>query len=218
MDEQSLQQLAAQLRKPTGDEGIKTGDWMNRGNETINLDTLKTLQAKEGDTILEIGMGNGFFVKEIVQKNNSVKYTGCDFSEIMIAQAEKINSKFINSGQVKFVLSNVASLPFANASFNKIFTINTIYFWEDAAIVLAEIKRVLQPKGKFIVALRPKWQMVHYPFTKYGFTLFSKEEVTALLTQNGFSIINIIENKEPDFEKKGEAMKVENLIIEAEKV
>jgi len=214
MDEQSLQQLAAQLRKPTGEAGIKTGEWMNRGNETINLDTLKILQAEEGDYILEIGMGNGFFVKEIVQKHNNIKYTGCDFSEAMIAEAEKINAEFVMEGKAKFVLSDIVSMPFSDASFNKIFTVNTIYFWEDAKKNLSEIKRVLQPKGKFIVTLRPKRQMQHYPFIKYGFTLFSKEEVIELLKQNGFTVIHAIENDEPDFEQKGEVMKVENLIIE----
>ncbi|MEI9958227.1 MAG: class I SAM-dependent methyltransferase [Ferruginibacter sp.] len=215
MDEQALQQLAAQLRKPTGEAGIKTGEWMNRGNEAINLDTFKILNAEDGDTILEIGMGNGFFVKEIIQKHNSIKYTGCDFSEAMIAEAEKINTEFVTKGRANFVLSDIASLPFADASFNKIFTINTIYFWEDAKKILSEIKRVLQPKGKFIVALRPKRQMQHYPFIKYGFSLFSKEEVMELLTQNGFTTIQTIENNEPDFEQKGEVMKVQNLIIEA---
>jgi ubiquinone/menaquinone biosynthesis C-methylase UbiE len=215
MDEQSLQQLAAQLRRPTGKEGINTGDWMNKGNVQMNLNTLQIVDAVANDAILEIGMGNGFFVHQIVEKHSSIKYTGADFSEVMVAEAQRINAEWINKGQATFILSDAIALPFSNSSFNKIFTINTIYFWEDAVKILAELKRVLLPKGKLIIALRPKRLMQNYPFTKYGFTMFSKEEVVQLLTQNGFIVMQAIENPEPDFDVNDEIIKMENLIIGA---
>jgi ubiquinone/menaquinone biosynthesis C-methylase UbiE len=217
MDEQSLQQLAAQLRRPTGQEGINTGDWMNRGNTQMNMDTLQIVDAVANDAILEIGMGNGFFVYKIAENHSSVKYTGADFSEVMVAEAQRINAEWINKGQATFILSDAIALPFSNSSFNKIFTINTIYFWEVAVKILAELKRVLLPKGKLIIALRPKRLMQNYPFTKYGFAMFSKEEVVQLLTQNGFTVTQSLENQEPDFDLKGETIKMENLIVEAVK-
>jgi ubiquinone/menaquinone biosynthesis C-methylase UbiE len=217
MDETSYQQLAAQLRHPTGEAGIQTGEWMNRGNTQINLDTIAILNATAGDNILEIGMGNGFFVQHILQKDGSIQYTGADFSDVMIKEAERINAAWIDKGSATFILSDVASLPFADISFNKIFTINTIYFWDDATKILSEIKRVLQQKGKLIITLRPKRQMKNYPFTKYGFNMFSKEEAEQLLTQNGFTLLQSIEIQEPDFELNGELVKMESLIIEAVK-
>jgi ubiquinone/menaquinone biosynthesis C-methylase UbiE len=215
MDEQSLQQLAAQLRRPDGDAGIQTGDWMNRGNIQMNLDTIEALDASAGDNILEIGMGNGFFVNKIVQKHTSIKYTGADFSEVMIAEANRINAAWINSEQVNFALTDVAAMPFKNESFNKIFTINTIYFWEDAATILTELKRVLQPNGKLLITLRPKRQMINYPFTKYGFHMYSKEEVEQLLIENGFSILKSVEIQEPDFELNGAMVKMESIVVTA---
>ena len=121
MDETSYQQLAAQLRQPHGEAGIQTGEWMNRGNVHINMDTLKILGAGAGDKILEIGMGNGFFVHHIVEKDTSIQYTGVDFSEVMIKEAERINAAWINKGQVRFILADTAALPFTDNSFNKIF-------------------------------------------------------------------------------------------------
>ena len=217
MDDQSLKQLAAQLRQPTGQAGIQAGEWMNKGNVHINFDTLEILNAAANDNILEIGMGNGFFVQNILQKNESIKYTGADFSDVMVTEAKRINEAWIKNGQAKFVLTNVTDLSFEDAFFNKIFTINTIYFWDDAIKVLAELKRVLLPKGKLIITLRPKRLMNNYPFTKYGFTMFNKEEVTQLLTQNGFTILQAIEKQEPDFDLNGEIVKMESLIIEAVK-
>jgi hypothetical protein len=57
-----------------------------------------------------------------------------------------------------------------------------------------------------------------YAFTKYGFNLFSKEDVVKLLSDNSFSVIDAIENLEPDFDMHGEIMKMENVIVVAIKI
>lgn len=215
MEEALAQQMAAQLRQPSGQAGVQTGEWMNRGNVHMNIATLEMVNAAANDTILEIGMGNGFFVKDILQKDASIKYTGCDFSEVMVSEAEKLNAEWISKGQAKFICTDVAELPFNDGSFNKIFTVNTIYFWEDATAILAELKRVLKKDGALIISLRPKHLMQNYPFTKYGFTLFSKADVVQLLRANGFTIVQAIEKQEPDFELNGEIIKMECLLIAA---
>jgi ubiquinone/menaquinone biosynthesis C-methylase UbiE len=133
----------------------------------------------------------------------------------MIAEAERINEAWIRNGQARFVLADMKTMPFDDTVFNKVFTINTIYFWEDAADVLNEIKRVLHATGKFILTLRPKHLMEKYPFTQYGFNMFSKEDVSELLNQNGFTVIEMQEKKEPDFELNGEMIAIESLIVVA---
>lgn len=218
MTTEELQSTAAQLRQPSGEEGIKTADWMNKGNLYFNMDTLKVVDATVNDNILEIGMGNGFFVKDILNIHPSIHYTGCDFSELMVEESEKINTEWIEKKQANFIEADAASLPFENSSFNKIFTINTIYFWENPHKVLSEINRVLQENGKFIIGIRPKHQMEKYPFTQFGFQLYSKETLSEILSQNGFKILEIIENKEPDFENNGLVFKMENVIAVCEKI
>ena len=213
MNEQELQQIAAQLRQPHGEDGLKTAEWMNKGNLNIHRNALSILNAKAGDNILEIGMGNGFHVKSILSIHPNIQYTGCDFSELMVEESKKLNADWISRGKANFIFSDATSLPFANNSFNKIFTINTIYFWEDKIAVLSEIKRVLQPKGELIIAFRPKHFTEKYPFIKYGFNQFSLDDVVKLLSENGFEIVKKIENPEPDVEMNGEIMKMENVIV-----
>lgn len=215
MDETLAQQMAAQLRRPSGEAGVQTGEWMNRGNVHMNITALEMVNAAANDTILEIGMGNGFFVKDILQKDPSVKYTGCDFSDVMVTEAERLNAAWISNGQAKFICADVSNMPFDDGSFNKIFTVNTIYFWEDAIAILAELKRVLKKDGTLIISLRPKHLMQNYPFTKYGFTLFAKADVVQLLEANGFTIVQAVEKPEPDFELNGEIIKMECLVIAA---
>ncbi len=217
MSEEELQHMAAQLRQPAGEAGIKIGEWMNSGNLQMNQDTLKVLNPQNGEHILEIGMGNGFFVKEILQNKALTRYSGCDLSEEMVLQAKKLNQNFVDSEQAQFIQGNAAQLPFAENSFDKIFTVNTIYFWDNEKAVLDELKRVLKPGGSLLIALRPKHQMQQYPFIKYGFNIFSKEDLSALLTENGWKLLELYENKENNLELNGLTIRMENLIAVATK-
>lgn len=217
MDEETLKAIADQLRQPTGEYAIQVGEKMNEGNLHINLNTFEAIELAAGDNILEIGMGNGFFVKNILSTDNTLRYTGCDFSEIMVDEACKKNEIFIASGQAQFYLADAKDLPFEKETFDKVFSINTIYFWENPQIVLAEIWRVLKPKGQVTISLRPKSIMEHYPFVKYGFKMFAKEDLKELISKNNFTVIDIIEKEEPEIELNGELTKTATLLIRAEK-
>src|SRR5688500_4778285 len=140
MNEEQLKPVASQLRQPQGEEGIQVGEKMNEGNAFLNLAAIKQLKLQPNVSVLEIGMGNGFLVKDILSGNPSAKYIGCDFSELMVEQARKLNKTFINNGKAQFVLAEADNLPFAPESFDKVFTVNTLYFWNDPAAILTQIR------------------------------------------------------------------------------
>ncbi len=217
MEEDKLKAFAQQLRKPEGDFGREVGQKMNQGNRYINQYTIEALAAAPGDAILELGMGNGFFVKDILGQDTTITYSGCDFSEEMVEESKKINQSFIAEGRASFVIGNAEALPFRDEHFTKAFTINTIYFWEHQEKVLAEFRRVLKPKGRLFIGVRPKRNLEQMPFTKYGFNMFAKEELAALLTANGFKVVDTLEITEPEHEINGKKMIVETLIVCAEK-
>ena len=207
--------LAGQLRQPEGSLGIKIGENMNKGNRLMNLETIKQLEVSDNEHILEIGMGNGFFVNEIVGAAKNVNYTGCDFSQTMINEAKELNSSLVANAE--FVLSDAHHLPFGDNVFDKVFTVNTIYFWENPREILNEISRVLKPDGIFIVTLRPKYVMDQLPVVEHGFTTFTKENVLHLLADNNFETISDSESE--DIEIKFDERSVKNafLIIKARK-
>ncbi|WP_337042682.1 class I SAM-dependent methyltransferase [Emticicia sp. 17c] len=218
MQEAALKELASQLRHPHGQQASRVGTRMNRGNEQINLCTIKALCSEAHDTILEIGMGNGFFVKNVVSAAPFISYHGCDFSEEMVAEAIRINQLLIKKGKASFHLAEATQLPFVNLTFNKVFTVNTVYFWDNPSLVLTEINRVLKPHGQLLIALRPKAILKHYPFTSYGFRIFTETELCNLLSKQGFKVVNTIKHKEHPQEMNGETIAVASLIIVAEKL
>lgn len=206
-----VQAIAAQLRKPVGDLGKEVGVRMNEGNLYINQYTIAALEVKSRQQILEIGMGNGFFVKDILSSAPSVKYTGCDFSETMVAEARALNMRFIQKRQAEFIVAASDELPLFDALFDTAFTVNTLYFWEHPEKELVEIRRVLKPGGKLFIAIRPASVMQALPFVQYGFRLYEKKDVELLLKKNGFGKIHVIERPEP-------SGKMETLIVRAEKI
>jgi ubiquinone/menaquinone biosynthesis C-methylase UbiE len=191
-----LQLLAQNLRKPEGEFGVEVGVMMNEGNAALNMHTRIQLDPSEGDNILEIGMGNGKFVNDILAFHPSIKYTGIDYSDLMVAESEKANASSIEQGRAKFIVGNADHLPFDDNTFTKIFTVNTIYFWDDHTAALAEIRRVLIPNGWLHIAVYSKPFMQGMPFTKYNFRLFENEEIQIMLNKDGFRFDRLTEHRE----------------------
>lgn len=218
MDNEKIREMASQLRKPEGEYAKEVGEVMNQGNLLMNNKTIELLAIKPNETVLEIGMGNGFFVKNIVSIDSSIKYIGCDFSESMVQESINHNEEFVVKGQAEFRVANINKLPQKTASIDKVFTVNTLYFWDDISLGFSEIKRVLKHKGQLILSIRPKSVMDDFPITKYGFTTFSKEDAVELLTQNGFEVNKIVEEEEADLDFFGEKLKNGFLVFKTTKL
>ena len=215
--EEELKVIAANLRQPSGEPGIAIGEAMNEGNGPMNLHTLAVLNPQANDRILEIGMGNGHFVRNILLLDPSIRYIGCDFSETMVAESQQRNQQFLEDGRAQFHLANASKLPLDDASVNKIFTINTVYFWDEPEAILTELHRVLSDDGQLIISFRPPEIMAQYPVTQWGFTPRSRSEVQTLLADNKFTPTNATEVSEPDQEAWGRTFERKSIMVVAQK-
>lgn len=207
-----LMELAGQLRCPSGERGIVIAQNMDFTNANIISRAIESLNINNNERILEIGPGNAAHVWKVLEKASGVNYQGIDISETMIAEAEKLNEGVAN---VFFRLTDGKSIPFEEERFDKIFTTNTIYFWEDPDGYIQEIKRVLKPEGLLSIGFIPKRIMEHIPFSKHGFTLYQEETVRELLQQNGLKITSEISEKEIITGAHGEDIEREFVITTA---
>lgn len=215
MDEITLKLIALQLRKPEGEMGLQVAEKMNSSNALMNQWSIEQLQVSPMDNILEIGMGNGLFARDILVNDPSVRYSGCDYSETMVIEACALNKQYIENGQARFIHATADKLPFGNHTFDKVFTVNTIYFWSRPAEELEEIHRVLKPGGLLIIAIRPASVMKKYPFVPYGFRLYEESDIRILLMENKFRVTEVLEKEEPEQEIGGESIQAATLIISA---
>jgi len=217
MDENALKQFAQQLRKPEGEMGKKVGEQMNSSNEIMNRAALKEINAQANDVILEIGMGNGFFVKDILSIDASIHYVGCDYSELMVQEAKTLNTSWIQNKQAQFIQTSADTLPFEDHHFNKAFTVNTIYFWSDPNKELTELRRVLKKGGVFVLTVRSEESMKNIPVTQFNFTLYSQKKLQNLLEHSGFKVTELVIVSEPERELfNGHKVKLESWVFTTE--
>lgn len=213
LTETELQELAKQLRCPDGENGIKVGEMMNFTNSNIIVKSIESLDLQNNDTVLEIGPGNGSHVKDIITAKE-IEYHGIDISETMVTEAQKLTAKLNN---VFFHLSDSNQIDFDADTFDKIFTTNTIYFWQYPAAYTNEIKRVLKPGGILSIGFIPKSTMEKIPFAKFGFVLYDIETVSRLLESSGLSVLSAVTEKEFVTSNSGEQIEREFVILSAKK-
>lgn len=187
--EEYLKEIARQLSCPDGERGIKAGQLMNINNIGMTYSAIEALKLAAEDVILEIGHGNGGHISYLLQKAPELKYFGIDISETIITEAKRINEPFIKANKVYFKLSDGESIPSEDKTFDKIVTVNTIYFWKNPGQFLKEIKRVLKADGLFVLCFADKTFMQSLPFTQYGFELYDKEKASRLLIESGFELV-----------------------------
>ena len=167
--------LAAQLCQLSGLFGkFMMADFLRKHNEEMNQFAVEQLDIKATDKALDIGFGGGVTIEEMLRKIDTGKIYGIEFSQVMVEQAKQKFKAEIESDKVSVEFGDVKQLPFAESTFDKICTVNTIYFWDEPLTNLKEIKRVLKSDGKLVVGIRSADKMKELPVTQYNFRLYEE--------------------------------------------
>jgi ubiquinone/menaquinone biosynthesis C-methylase UbiE len=103
----------------------------------------------DGKDVLEAGCGMATDGLQFAR--SGATYTGCDFSEDALALAGKRFALEQVSG--RFVRGSVTELPFADESFDLVYSHGVIHHVPDTERAVREIRRVLRPGGVALVML-----------------------------------------------------------------
>jgi len=185
--------IAAQARKPTGWLGkfILTAAF-DHGNAHLNDFIFENLKLGPADQVLEIGFGSGQLFKKIMKVVTHATVHGVDFSIDMVS---RLNKQLARQKGFELKLGEISTLPYAENTFNKICSANTLYFWPKPLEDAKQILRVLKPGGFLVLGFRVKEQMDKISFIKHGFKTYSQEEVQKLLFEAGFKSVEILYQK-----------------------
>ena len=182
--------IASQLRKPNGFVGrLFISRILNWANAEMNNVTLLSLDLKDSDRVLEVGFGGGALLTEMARFNSKVTLCGADFSQDMVMLGKKKMHRLISEGRLQLDCAHVENLPYETGTFTKICSVNSIYFWEDCAVVIRELKRVLKQNGALVVTFGDKASMSKQQVTRYGFNLYTSVDVQRVMEAEGFSDI-----------------------------
>jgi ubiquinone/menaquinone biosynthesis C-methylase UbiE len=118
----------------------------------------------------------------------------------MVAAAKRRNAAGVRAGKVDLRYGEVTHLPFADNFFDKIFSINSIYFWTKPLDALHEIRRVLKPGGTLILTFLPTERWENAPAATETFKPYSTAELSELLARTEF--VNVRVEADPNLENR----------------
>jgi ubiquinone/menaquinone biosynthesis C-methylase UbiE len=106
---------------------------------------LELLAPCPGEHILDVGCGTGIFTGDVLAAG--VQVTGLDLSIPMLQRAVG------RLGQDSFSAlgADMRALPFADNSFDRVFSMTAIEFLADARLGVAELHRVVRPGGSVVL-------------------------------------------------------------------
>lgn len=201
---EELKELASQLGMPSGAKGLEVAQLMNKSNINMTLHAIARLLVSEGNKILELGHGNCKHLKYLLELTTLATYHGLEVSELMHQEAQRINQYYIERKQAYFQLYDGLNLPFSNNYFDRIFTVNTIYFWQNPAYLINELYRVTKPEGILNITFVQKKSMGQLPFVQFGFNLYTSQDILSL-ARNSTYIVNSVETQQEQvMSKSGE--------------
>lgn len=109
---------------------------------------VKELNIQSGDQVLEVGSGLGLLGKQIKKRVGAhIDYVGLDLMFKPLTE---------NKGTILPIQANILSLPFRDASFDKLISTDVLEHIPDAQKAVQELYRVLKPGGRaFLVIADP---------------------------------------------------------------
>lgn len=112
--------------------------------------------------VLEIGTGKGRFLVQLARKVSRVVTVDPDAAEQRFARMNAAHAGL--SRRIRFVVADGADLPFADASFDAVVSLNALHHIRNLDGVLDEILRVVKPTGTIVLA----------DFDARGFRIFNR--------------------------------------------
>lgn len=142
---------------------------------------LERLCIAEGETVLEIGFGTGHCLKRIAESvGGAGKACGIDISPGMLGVTKKRLEKAGLMDRAELYRGDAVEMPYDDHKFDAVFMSFALELFDTTEIpmVLAEIKRVLKPKGRLGVVSMSKedegfillrlYEWAHKKFPEYA--------------------------------------------------
>jgi len=147
-------------------------------------------------SILDIGCASGWFLNQILLKNNNIqKAIGVDLYNPAIIFGKK------KYKHIKFINADIHKIPLKPNSIDLILCCEVLEHVSDPRKVLSEMKRIVRKKGNAIIEMDTGNLIFHLVWWiwKKGkgrvwnnshIQVFNKEKLTKMIKQAGFKIIN----------------------------
>ncbi|XP_047447349.1 uncharacterized methyltransferase YdaC [Mugil cephalus] len=151
------ERLGKQLGRPTRSvAGWLVSKMLTARNQVLEENAVQLCGIQPGDTVLELGHGPGLGLQSAARllTGPTGRLIGVDYSEYMHQMAKERVKELIASGKVTLHHCDVAAMPLADSTVDKVFHCNCYYFWPDLGKGAREIHRVMKPGALMVTTLR----------------------------------------------------------------
>ena len=128
------------------------GEEMENHHRPITDPMLELMRIRPDERILDIGCGSGWLCRQVAGLVPDGSVVGIDVSDVMVHRAER------GSAGIAHVTLHVGSaerIPCQDASFTRVVSVESAYYWSHPAKGANEIFRVLTPQGS-------AWILINY--------------------------------------------------------
>lgn len=136
-----------------GVRGWVAAQVVSRLTAEANRWMVECLAVTPTDRVLDLGCGPGIGVALAAAAAPEGFVAGVDTSATMARQAVRRNRRAIGAGRVEVVQADASAMPFPDGHFGKAWSLNSLQFWPEPETGLRELRRVVRPDGRIVIAL-----------------------------------------------------------------
>jgi len=191
------QVLAHQLRCPSGFIAPRVLEFMwNRRNAAPNDAALVRLDPRPRDHVLDVGFGGGYLIGKMLSALRAGHVSGVDVSTAMVGRCRRRFARQIEAGDLDLHCAPVDSLPYPDGHFDKVSSVNSLFFWPDVPRGIREIRRVLAAGGLLVLAYTCKQDLDKRRLAGAGVRSFRDDEVVGTLQEEGFHDVTVEQERD----------------------
>ncbi len=148
-----------------------------------------------GHRVLDVACGPGNFSREFAKAvGPQGLVVGLDASETMLSRAVRDTEK-AGLDNVGYIRGDVATLPFADASFDAVCCFAALHLFADPFDAIGEMTRVLSPGGRIAILTSIRRQITLPPLKPIvertsGMRVFEHDEIVEALRERGYSDVH----------------------------
>ena len=167
---------------------------MNMGHSPMAKWAFTQFDVPNDGTLVDIGCGGGFNIRRLLERSKDGFVYGIDISSTSVEKSKKTNKKNIGK-RCEVLLGSADNLPLKDNSIKLAIAFETVYFWEALEKCFAEVKRTIEPGGKFVVVNDPGDPEKHWEKMIPGMKSYTPDEIKQAMEAVGFMDVRVTKNK-----------------------
>jgi ubiquinone/menaquinone biosynthesis C-methylase UbiE len=169
-------------------EGAK----MERHHLDITQKTMRLMDLRPGERVLDLGSGSGWATQLLARvvnagPQNPGQVVGIDISNEMVRQARAAAKDIAN---VIFAVGSATEIPWEENFFDKVLSVESFYYYPDQGRALDELFRVMAPRGRLFILINlykdNPYSLQWVPKLKVPVHVRSAAEYVEMLKAHGF--------------------------------